>query len=63
SFYPDEDDFYFGGPDSTPPGEDIWKKFELLPTPPLSPSRGFAEHSSEPPSWVTEMLLENELWG
>ncbi|XP_037643367.1 transcriptional regulator Myc-2-like isoform X1 [Sebastes umbrosus] len=22
------------------PGEDIWKKFELLPTPPLSPSRG-----------------------
>ncbi|XP_050609374.1 N-myc proto-oncogene protein [Macaca thibetana thibetana] len=62
-FYPDEDDFYFGGPDSTPPGEDIWKKFELLPTPPLSPSRGFAEHSSEPPSWVTEMLLENELWG
>uniref|UniRef100_A0A2K6TQD8 MYCN proto-onco, bHLH transcription factor n=1 Tax=Saimiri boliviensis boliviensis TaxID=39432 RepID=A0A2K6TQD8_SAIBB len=62
-FYPDEDDFYFGGPDSTPPGEDIWKKFELLPTPPLSPSRGFAEHSPEPPSWVTEMLLENELWG
>uniref|UniRef100_A0A2K5DEP5 MYCN proto-onco, bHLH transcription factor n=1 Tax=Aotus nancymaae TaxID=37293 RepID=A0A2K5DEP5_AOTNA len=53
-FYPDEDDFYFG---------DIWKKFELLPTPPLSPSRGFAEHSPEPPSWVTEMLLENELWG
>ncbi|ERE68541.1 N-myc proto-oncoprotein [Cricetulus griseus] len=34
-FYPDEDDFYFGGPDSTPPGEDIWKKFELLPTPPF----------------------------
>ncbi|XP_064846660.1 N-myc proto-oncogene protein-like [Oncorhynchus masou masou] len=38
-FYPDEDDFYFCGPDSAPPGEDIWKKFELLPTPPLSPSR------------------------
>lgn len=38
-FYPDEDDFYLGGPDSAPPGEDIWKKFELLPTPPLSPSR------------------------
>ena len=34
-FYPDEDDFYFCGP----PSEDIWKKFELLPTPPLSPSR------------------------
>ncbi|XP_004482630.2 N-myc proto-oncogene protein [Dasypus novemcinctus] len=59
-FYPDEDDFYFGGPDSTPPGEDIWKKFELLPTPPLSPSRAFPE----PPSWATEMLLpEAELWG
>ncbi|XP_061890964.1 N-myc protein [Entelurus aequoreus] len=38
-FYPDEDDFYFCGPDFAPPGEDIWKKFELLPTPPLSPSR------------------------
>ncbi|XP_041716917.2 N-myc proto-oncogene protein isoform X1 [Coregonus clupeaformis] len=38
-FYPDEDYFYFCGPDSAPPGEDIWKKFELLPTPPLSPSR------------------------
>uniref|UniRef100_A0A8D0EST9 MYCN proto-oncogene, bHLH transcription factor n=1 Tax=Strix occidentalis caurina TaxID=311401 RepID=A0A8D0EST9_STROC len=36
-FYPDEDDFYLCGPDSAPPGEDIWKKFELLPTPPLSP--------------------------
>ncbi|XP_066453151.1 N-myc proto-oncogene protein [Eleutherodactylus coqui] len=38
-FYPDEDDFYLCGPDCAPPGEDIWKKFELLPTPPLSPSR------------------------
>ncbi|XP_027496936.1 N-myc proto-oncogene protein isoform X1 [Corapipo altera] len=48
-FYPDEDDFYLCGPDSAPPGEDIWKKFELLPTPPLSPSRaGLQEH---PPGW------------
>ncbi|XP_075411935.1 N-myc proto-oncogene protein [Tenrec ecaudatus] len=63
-FYPDEDDFYFGGPDATPPGEDIWKKFELLPTPPLSPSRAFPEHSPEPPNWATEMLLpEADLWG
>ncbi|KAM6324122.1 N-myc proto-oncogene protein [Aegotheles albertisi] len=46
-FYPDEDDFYFCGPDSAPPGEDIWKKFELLPTPPLSPSRaGLPENPS-----------------
>nr|XP_009675135.1 PREDICTED: N-myc proto-oncogene protein [Struthio camelus australis] len=44
-FYPDEDDFYLCGPDSAPPGEDIWKKFELLPTPPLPPSRaGLQEH-------------------
>lgn len=63
-FYPDEDDFYFGGPDSTPPGEDIWKKFELLPTPPLSPSRAFPDHSPEPSNWATELLLpEADLWG
>uniref|UniRef100_A0A8D3A1E2 BHLH domain-containing protein n=1 Tax=Scophthalmus maximus TaxID=52904 RepID=A0A8D3A1E2_SCOMX len=30
------------------PGEDIWKKFELLPTPPLSPSR----RPPRPPSGV-----------
>ncbi|NXH12123.1 MYCN protein, partial [Bucco capensis] len=50
-FYPDEDDFYLCGPDSAPPGEDIWKKFELLPTPPLSPSRaGLQEHPPGGPS-------------
>lgn len=27
---------------STAPSEDIWKKFELLPTPPVSPSRTLA---------------------
>lgn len=52
-FYPDEDDFYFCCPDSAPPGEDIWKKFELLPTPPLSPSRaalpGEPAAASSPP--------------
>ncbi|XP_070705262.1 N-myc protein [Pempheris klunzingeri] len=71
-FYPDEDDFYFCGPDSAPPGEDIWKKFELLPTPPLSPSRAAlpgepATASSEadplgfglgdPLDWASELLL------
>ncbi|XP_056250477.1 protein L-Myc-1b-like [Seriola aureovittata] len=30
-----EEDFYT----STAPSEDIWKKFELLPTPPMSPTR------------------------
>lgn len=71
-FYPDEDDFYFCGPDSAPPGEYIWKKFELLPTPPLSPSRAAipgepATASSEadllgfglgdPLDWASELLL------
>ncbi|XP_033999498.1 N-myc protein isoform X1 [Trematomus bernacchii] len=71
-FYPDEDDFYFCGPDSAPPGEDIWKKFELLPTPPLSPSRAAlpgepAAASPEadplgfglgdPLDWASELLL------
>ncbi|XP_028296038.1 N-myc protein [Gouania willdenowi] len=71
-FYPDEDDFYFCGPDSAPPGEDIWKKFELLPTPPLSPSRAAlpgepaAAPLDEDPlgftlgyplDWASEMLL------
>ncbi|XP_062857215.1 N-myc protein [Trichomycterus rosablanca] len=65
-FYPDEDDFYLCGP-----GEDIWKKFELLPTPPLSPSRAalagmdFAlecESSgvfglNDPLDWASELFL------
>ncbi|KAM8846853.1 N-myc protein [Synchiropus picturatus] len=76
-FYPDED-FYFCGPDSAPPGEDIWKKFELLPTPPLSPSRaalpgepatatsdtlGFG--LEDPLDWASELLLlpEDDIWG
>uniref|UniRef100_A0A8C7XX38 MYCN proto-oncogene, bHLH transcription factor n=1 Tax=Oryzias sinensis TaxID=183150 RepID=A0A8C7XX38_9TELE len=56
-FYPDEDDFYFCGPDSAPPGEDIWKKFELLPTPPLSPSR--AALQGEPVIGSPE----DDIWG
>lgn len=60
-FYPDEDDFYLGGPDSAPPGEDIWKKFELLPTPPLSPSR--AGLQSDPLSPGQGPLLDYGLPG
>ncbi|MBN3294404.1 MYCN protein, partial [Polypterus senegalus] len=71
-FYPDEDYFYFGGPDAAPPGEDIWKKFELLPTPPLSPSRAALQgdpasgspdcdplgfDSQDPLDWASELLL------
>ncbi|KAI1241249.1 N-myc proto-oncogene protein, partial [Lamprotornis superbus] len=60
-FYPDEDDFYLCGPDSAPPGEDIWKKFELLPTPPLSPSRaGLQEH---PPGGASVPWAGAALWG
>ncbi|XP_016152512.1 PREDICTED: N-myc proto-oncogene protein [Ficedula albicollis] len=60
-FYPDEDDFYLCGPDSAPPGEDIWKKFELLPTPPLSPSRaGLQEH---PPGGGPVPWAGAALWG
>ncbi|XP_076852514.1 N-myc protein [Brachyhypopomus gauderio] len=78
-FYPDEDDFYFCGPDAAPPGEDIWKKFELLPTPPLSPSRaaGVDQHTGpgdcalvgfglgDPLDWASELLLlpEDDIWG
>ncbi|XP_018409677.1 PREDICTED: N-myc proto-oncogene protein isoform X3 [Nanorana parkeri] len=60
-FYPDEDDFYLCGPDCAPPGEDIWKKFELLPTPPLSPSR--AGLQSDPLSPGQGPLLEYGLQG
>ncbi|XP_038603680.1 N-myc proto-oncogene protein [Tachyglossus aculeatus] len=74
-FYPDEDDFSLcGGPDSAPPGEDIWKKFELLPTPPLSPSRagphgdlgGLRTAPCDPLDWASEPLLlppEGDPWG
>ncbi|XP_072908991.1 transcriptional regulator Myc-A-like [Hemitrygon akajei] len=36
-FYDEEENFYHQ--QLPAPSEDIWKKFELLPTPPLSPSR------------------------
>ncbi|KAM6918443.1 transcriptional regulator Myc-2-like [Xenentodon cancila] len=42
-FFPDMEEEHFYPPSRSQllpgPGEDIWKKFELLPTPPLSPSR------------------------
>ncbi|KAF7477830.1 Hypothetical predicted protein [Marmota monax] len=63
-FYPDEDEFYFSGPDSTFPGEDSWKKFELLPILPLSSSCAFQERSPEPSYRATEMLQpEADLFG
>ncbi|XP_075423904.1 N-myc protein-like [Ascaphus truei] len=55
-FYPDEDDFYLCSPDSDPPGEDIWKKFELVPTHSLSLSS--ARLQSGPLSPCQGSLLE-----
>ncbi|XP_041826986.1 protein L-Myc-1b-like [Melanotaenia boesemani] len=56
-----EEDFY----KSTAPSEDIWKKFELLPTPPMSPTRtlsGAAPHLSpgDKLSWLTKVLGQDE---
>ncbi|XP_052045183.1 protein S-Myc-like [Apodemus sylvaticus] len=62
-FYSEEDDTYFDVQNSTPPEEDIWKKFELLSTPRMSPDRALAEHSLKPVNWAREMLLpEVDLW-
>lgn len=56
-----KEDFY----KSTAPSEDIWKKFELLPTPPMSPTRtlgGAAMHV--PPgdklSWLSKVLGQDD---
>lgn len=56
-----EEDFY----KSTAPSEDIWKKFELLPTPPMSPTRtlsGDAIHFSpgDKLSWLSKVLGQEE---
>jgi len=56
-----EEDFY----KSTAPSEDIWKKFELLPTPPMSPTRtlsGAALHpsSGDKRSWLSKVLGQDE---
>jgi len=62
---PDEDFFK-----STAPSEDIWKKFELVPTPPMSPIRtvdgaakvGPAHHQSlgDKLEWVSQCLGQDE---
>uniref|UniRef100_A0A8D3A3W5 MYCL proto-oncogene, bHLH transcription factor a n=1 Tax=Scophthalmus maximus TaxID=52904 RepID=A0A8D3A3W5_SCOMX len=56
-----EEDFY----KSTAPSEDIWKKFELLPTPPMSPTRtlsGAAPQLSpgDRLSWLSKVLGQDE---
>nr|XP_060631852.1 myc proto-oncogene protein [Anolis sagrei ordinatus] len=64
-FEDEEENFYLSahhrGCELQPPApsEDIWKKFELLPTPPLSPSRrggGCFPSSADQLEMVTELL-------
>lgn len=50
-----EEDFY----KSTAPSEDIWKKFELLPTPPMSPTRTL---SGDKLSWLSRVLGQEDEW-
>ncbi|KAM7376551.1 hypothetical protein PAMP_006277 [Pampus punctatissimus] len=49
-----EEDFY----KSTAPSEDIWKKFELMPTPPMSPTRTLS--SGDKRSWLSKFLGQEE---
>lgn len=50
---------------STAPSEDIWKKFELVPTPPLSPlgtpgDKGCCSGGEERPGWLSRYCLAGE---
>ncbi|KAJ8398176.1 hypothetical protein AAFF_G00430200 [Aldrovandia affinis] len=55
-----EEDFY----KSTAPSEDIWKKFELVPTPPMSPVRPCGASCYPSPGdkleWVSQFLGQDE---
>lgn len=56
-----EEDFY----KSTAPSEDIWKKFELLPTPPMSPTRTLSVAALHFPlgdrlSWSSKFLSHED---
>uniref|UniRef100_A0A9J8BUC2 Transcriptional regulator n=1 Tax=Cyprinus carpio carpio TaxID=630221 RepID=A0A9J8BUC2_CYPCA len=59
----EDEDFYNHQHGQTPaPNEDIWKKFELLPTPPLSPSR--RPSLSDPfPSTADQLEMVSEFLG
>uniref|UniRef100_A0A8C5T503 Transcription regulator Myc N-terminal domain-containing protein n=1 Tax=Malurus cyaneus samueli TaxID=2593467 RepID=A0A8C5T503_9PASS len=50
---------------STAPSEDIWKKFELVPTPPLSPlgapgEKGCCSGAEERSGWLSRYCLAGE---
>ncbi|XP_028821890.1 transcriptional regulator Myc-A [Denticeps clupeoides] len=60
-FENDDEDFYHqqdGQLQPPGPSEDIWKKFELLPTPPRSPSRRPSHSSVFPPADQLEVMTE-----
>ncbi|XP_039982196.1 transcriptional regulator Myc-A isoform X1 [Xiphias gladius] len=61
-FNNEEEDFYPQQPQPPAPSEDIWKKFELLPTPPLSPSRR-PSLSSLFPSTADQLEMVTEFLG
>ncbi|XP_029973470.1 protein L-Myc-1b-like [Salarias fasciatus] len=54
NYFDTEGDFY----KSTAPSEDIWKKFELLATPPMSPTR--TPSPGDRLSWLTKALGQEE---
>uniref|UniRef100_A0A671T9P2 Protein L-Myc-1b-like n=2 Tax=Sinocyclocheilus anshuiensis TaxID=1608454 RepID=A0A671T9P2_9TELE len=62
-FYDDlnlDEDFFFK---STAPSEDIWKKFELVPTPPMSPVRtleGTAPSPGDRLEWMSQFLGQDD---
>ncbi|XP_077410428.1 transcriptional regulator Myc-A isoform X2 [Vanacampus margaritifer] len=64
-FYYDhsEEDFYPQQPQPPAPSEDIWKKFELLPTPPLSPSRRPSLSGMPYPSTADQLEMVSEFLG
>ncbi|KAJ8389203.1 hypothetical protein AAFF_G00122230 [Aldrovandia affinis] len=64
-YFDSEEDFYHqrhGQLQPPAPSEDIWKKFELLPTPPLSPSRR-PSLSSLFPSTADQLEMVTEFLG
>ncbi|XP_061522263.1 transcriptional regulator Myc-A [Phycodurus eques] len=64
-FYYDhsEEDFYPQQPQPPAPSEDIWKKFELLPTPPLSPNRRPSLSGLPYPSTADQLEMVSEFLG
>ncbi|XP_048122228.1 transcriptional regulator Myc-A [Alosa alosa] len=64
-YFENDEDFYHqqqGQLQPPAPSEDIWKKFELLPTPPLSPSRR-PSLSSFYPSTADQLEMVSEFLG